>query len=197
MIFHSYASLPKGRIWMKRETNKEIEPPNNMGTCLKTLNLVARANFEGWPLLPRMYLKMAGCLRNGSTKWLEKWLVIVDAPSRNCFLDQKPSPMAASPLVWCRVFWFVFPPRHPAWQCWASIAGRCWPGTDWLEAPTMYQAYFSGLWKWIFPQHMAWNMLLTYLQFRIWNSQKDPVIETLHRWVDGKSSSMASGKLWP
>ena len=70
MIFH--ASLPKGRIWMKRETNKEIEPPNNVGTCLNRLNLVATANFEGGPLLPRTYLKMAGCLGNGPTKWLEE-----------------------------------------------------------------------------------------------------------------------------
>ena len=36
-----------------------------------------------------------------------------------------------------------------------------------LEVPTIYKAYFSGLCKGISPQYMAWNMVLTYLHFRI------------------------------
>ena len=37
-------------------------------------------------------------------------------------------------------------------------------GTDWLEVPTIYKAYVSGLSS---PQNVAWNMVLTYLDFRI------------------------------
>jgi uncharacterized oligopeptide transporter (OPT) family protein len=36
-----------------------------------------------------------------------------------------------------------------------------------LEVPTIYKAYFLGLCKGIFPQNMAWKMVLTYLHFRI------------------------------
>ena len=40
-------------------------------------------------------------------------------------------------------------------------------GTELLEVPTIYKAYFSGLCKGISPQNMANNMVLTYLHFRI------------------------------
>jgi hypothetical protein len=40
-------------------------------------------------------------------------------------------------------------------------------GTDWLEVPTIYKAYFLGLCKGISPQNMAKHMVLTYLHFRI------------------------------
>ena len=40
-------------------------------------------------------------------------------------------------------------------------------GTDWLHVPTICQAYFLGLCKGISPQNMAWNMVITYLHFRI------------------------------
>ena len=36
-------------------------------------------------------------------------------------------------------------------------------GTDWLEVPTIYKAYISGLCKGISPQDMDKNMVLTYL----------------------------------
>ena len=39
-------------------------------------------------------------------------------------------------------------------------------GTDWLEVPTIYKAYFSGLCKGISPQNMAKHMV-QYLHFRI------------------------------
>ena len=39
-------------------------------------------------------------------------------------------------------------------------------GTDWLEVPTIYKAYFSDLCKGIYPQNMAQNMV-QYLHFRI------------------------------
>ena len=43
-----------------------------------------------------------------------------------------------------------------------------WPSQEpKLEVPTIYKAYFSGLCKGISPQNMAWNMVLTYLHFRI------------------------------
>ena len=35
-----------------------------------------------------------------------------------------------------------------------------------MEVPTIYKAYFSGLWEYS-PQNMARNMVLTYLHFRI------------------------------
>ena len=49
-------------------------------------------------------------------------------------------------------------------------------GTDWLEVPTIYKAYFLGLCKGIYPQNMAKNMVLTYLH------QLDPgiPIDTMH-----------------
>ena len=31
-------------------------------------------------------------------------------------------------------------------------------GTDWLEVPTIYKAYFSGLWEYP-PQNVAWKMV--------------------------------------
>ena len=40
-------------------------------------------------------------------------------------------------------------------------------GTDLLEGPTIYKAYFSGLCKGIYPQNIAKNMVRTYLHFRI------------------------------
>jgi len=40
-------------------------------------------------------------------------------------------------------------------------------GTDSLEVPTIYKAYFWGLCKGISPENMAKNMVLTYLHFRI------------------------------
>ena len=41
-------------------------------------------------------------------------------------------------------------------------------GTDLLEVPTIYKAYFSGRCKGIiYPQNMAKNMVRTYLHFRI------------------------------
>ena len=40
-------------------------------------------------------------------------------------------------------------------------------GSDWLEVPTIYKAYFSGLCKGISQQNMAKHMVLTYLHFRI------------------------------
>ena len=39
-------------------------------------------------------------------------------------------------------------------------------GTDLLEVPTIYKAYFLGLCKGISPQNMAWKMV-QYLHFRI------------------------------
>ena len=33
------------------------------------------------------------------------------------------------------------------------------PGTDFLEVPTIYKAYFLGLYKGIYPQNMAKNMV--------------------------------------
>ena len=39
-------------------------------------------------------------------------------------------------------------------------------GTDWLEVPTIYKAYFLGLCKGISQQNMAWKMV-QYLHFRI------------------------------
>ena len=44
---------------------------------------------------------------------------------------------------------------------WMAISG-----TDWLEVPTIYKAYFWGLCNGISPQNMA-NNIVQYLQFRI------------------------------
>ena len=42
-------------------------------------------------------------------------------------------------------------------------------GTDWLEVPTIYKAYFSGLWAYVreYPYKIWPYMVLTYLHFRI------------------------------
>ena len=55
----------------------------------------------------------------------------------------------------------------------ASSASEPYSASQWefqdpkMEVPTIYKAYFLGLCKWISPQNMAKNMVLTYLHFRI------------------------------
>ena len=56
------------------------------------------------------------------------------------------------------------------------------PGSDWLEVPTIYKAYFSGLCKGISPQNMARNMV-QYLHVRI---LKFPLILCLNWPVPGR-----------
>ena len=48
-------------------------------------------------------------------------------------------------------------------------------GTDWLEVPTIYKAYFLGLFFWEYP-HKIWSYMVHYLHFRILKFQ-------LRRWM--------------
>ena len=61
------------------------------------------------------------------------------------------------------------------------------PGSDSLEVPTIYKAYFSGLCKRISPQNMAKHMVLTYLHFRI--------LEISH-WLHVRSLLVTATKTW-
>jgi len=48
------------------------------------------------------------------------------------------------------------------------IVSMAIPGSDWLEVPTILSGlFFRPKFQGISPENMAWNMVLTYLQFRI------------------------------
>ena len=87
-------------------------------------------------------------------------------------------------------------PKNPSWICLTLCYIPKKPSTQWpfqdpeLEVPTIFWSLCKG----ISPQNMAWNMVLTYLHFRIlgsWNSHWST--KSLKGWSTGFSSPKSPG----
>ena len=103
-------------------------------------------------------------------------------------------------IIICPDGFIWFPTRRTSYlwvhldppSLWISFAywSMAISGTDWLEVPTIYKAYCSGLCKGIYPQFIWPYMVLTYLYFRFLNFPLNwcPLFESRHpnfdRWND-------------
>ena len=117
---------------------------------------------------------------NGPIDFLDKCFVWVHSQAF-CFSDVKkiieaPGLVATSSpyftvdfiaqSAWRKAVQHATPGLRHANKC-SGKTSTAISGTDSLEVPTIYKAYFSGLCKEIYPQNMARNMVLTNLHFRV------------------------------
>jgi hypothetical protein len=91
----------------------------------------------------------------------------------------------------------TFPPGMMGNDHKSSIDSMAISGTDWLEVPTIYKAYCSGLCKGISPQFIWPYMVLTYLHFRILKfpliNGQIPLLDWMTGWPEAINGHGSNG----